>query len=222
MQSGVVEIASMLEFWPKLSEEERAHYLRNTTLMRYRAGQNIHGNAEECLGVLLVRSGGLRTYLLSEEGREVTLYRLFPGDVCVLAASCILENIDFEVHIDAEADSEVFLTSPAAYAVLQRQNLYVENFTYKVAADRFSDVMWAMQQILFMSFDRRLATFLIDELVRNGGDTVYLTHEQIARYLGSAREVVSRMVKYFALEGLVEPLRGGIRVLDRAGLLALT
>ncbi len=75
--------------------------------------------------------------------------------------------------------------------------------------------MWAMQQILFMSFDKRLAIFLIDELAKTGGDTVRLTHEQIAKYMGSAREVVTRMLKYFANEGIVTLSRGAVTVTDR-------
>jgi CRP/FNR family transcriptional regulator len=75
-----------------------------------------------------------------------------------------------------------------------------------------------MQQILFMSLDKRLAIFLLDEISKRGGDTVRLTHEQIARYIGSAREVVTRMVKYFVSEGLVESSRGGIRIIDKSRL----
>ena len=211
----------MLPFWFALSEPERTLFLEGTRLVRYAAGDNVHGNKGGCLGTILVQHGGLRVYMLSDEGREITLYRLHAGDVCVLSASCVLDNISFDVHIDSESDSEVWLTWPETFARLQAQNLQVENFAYKVAADRFSDVMWAMQQILFMSFDRRLATFLLEEADRGGGDTVQLTQEQVARYLGSAREVVSRMVKYFASEGLVEPFRGGVRILDRRRLMQL-
>ena len=78
--------------------------------------------------------------------------------------------------------------------------------------------MWVMQQILFMSMDKRLAVFLLDETAKNGTDTVKLTHEQIAKYMGSAREVVSRMLKYFAAEGLVSVSRGGIRLIDKSRL----
>ncbi|MEG1868671.1 MAG: helix-turn-helix domain-containing protein, partial [Clostridiales bacterium] len=84
----------------------------------------------------------------------------------------------------------------------------------KLATTRFSQVMWAMQQILFMTMDKRLAIFLNDELLKTKGDTIKLTHEQIAKYMGSAREVVSRMLKYFAQEGMVELSRGGIKIID--------
>jgi CRP/FNR family transcriptional regulator len=82
--------------------------------------------------------------------------------------------------------------------------------------------MWAMQQILFMSMDKRMAIFLWDEMSRTKNDTLKITHEQAARYVGSAREVVTRMLKYFSTEGIVEVSRGGIRILDKAKLFDLT
>jgi len=82
--------------------------------------------------------------------------------------------------------------------------------------------MWVMQQILFMSTDKRLAVFLTDEAARTGSSTIGLTHEQIAKYIGSAREVVSRMLKYFSTEGIVEVSRKGIKITDKEKLRQLT
>ena len=88
-------------------------------------------------------------------------------------------------------------------------------FALEAAMTTFSDVMWVMQQILFMSFDRRLAIFLLDEASKTGSELIHLTHEQIAKDMGSAREVVSRMLKYFSTEGMVELSRGGVKLLDK-------
>ena len=206
------------DFFPGLSEEKQAELVRHTAVVSYRKGQNIHSAENECIGVLLVTRGELRTYILSEDGREVTLYRLFPGEVCILSASCLLRSITFDVFIDAEQDSEALLIGAPYFARLMEENIYVENFALRMAADRFSDVIWAMEQILFMSFDRRLATFLLDESVQKGSDDVSLTHEQIARYMGSAREVVSRMLKYLVQEGAVAARRGGVVILDKVKL----
>ena len=96
--------------------------------------------------------------------------------------------------------------------------MHAEAFTYRQATERFSDCIWVMQQVLFMSFDRRLAVFLSDELARGGQDRIAMTHDQIARHLGTAREVVSRMLKYFEQEGIVELGRGSVTVLDRTRL----
>ena len=102
-----------------------------------------------------------------------------------------------------------------AFAAVSERNPCIKIFALETAVGRFSDVMWVMQQILFMSMDRRLAIFLTDESARTGADTIALTHGQIARYMGSAREVVSRMLKYFANEGLVEVSRKGVKIVDK-------
>jgi len=204
--------------WPHMSEEERAALIRNTVPVSYKKGTCIHGGDSECIGVLLIRKGMLRTSIMSEEGREITLFRLGEGDLCILTASCVMEAITFDVHVDAEEDTEALLINAAFFARLKESNIYVECSAYKLTVERFSEVMWALQQILFMSMDKRLAVFLWDELSKTNGDTIRLTHEQIARYIGSAREVVSRMLKYFSQEGIVELSRGGIKVLDKAKL----
>lgn len=140
----------------------------------------------------------------------------------MLSASCVLEAITFDVFIDAEEDSQCYVISGPAFAAVSKRNPSIKIFSLEAAVGRFSDVMWVMQQILFMSMDKRLAIFLLDESARTGSSTLSLTHEQIARYMGSAREVVSRMLKYFANEGLVEVSRGGIEILDKKGLRKLT
>ena len=214
-------LKTTLTFWNDLNTEEQELLANNTRNVKYRQGENIHCGENDCVGVLLIQSGELRTYILSEDGREITLYRQNEGGVCILSASCILKNITFDVMIDAERDTEVLLINPMIFQQICDRNVVAENFSYRITADRFSDVMWAMQQILFMSFDRRLAIFLWDEIVKNGSDTVSLTHEQIAGYVGSAREVVSRMLKYFEREGMVSLSRGTVTVVDRKKLKAL-
>ena len=205
-------LKEILPFWDKIADGEKNLLTSNIKSVLYKQGENVYSASRECIGVLLVKKGELRTYIISEKGKEVTLYRLHRGEVCILSASCLLKNISFDVFIDAEQDTEVLLINPVIFSQLQNNSLYVENFALRSAVDRFSDVMWAMEQILFMSFDRRLAVFLLDETARTGTNTLSLTHEQIAKYMGSAREVVSRMLKYFVKEGMVELRRGGILV----------
>lgn len=215
-------ICEILTFWDKLNAQEQALILNNVHSVQYGQGENIHSGENDCVGVLLIKSGELRTYILSEDGREITLYRLTKGNFCILSASCILKSITFDVHIDAEQGSEVLLINSTVFQQICNKNIYAENFSYKITVDRFSDVMWAMQQILFMSFDKRLAIFLLDEISKNDTDSISLTHEQIANYVGSAREVVSRMLKYFENEGFVELSRGRVTVIDKKRLKDLT
>lgn len=202
-------------FWDKLTDGQRESFCRNTHLARYTRGENIHGGSGECTGGILVKTGCIRVYILSEEGREITLYRLYPGELCMLSASCVLQAITFDVMVDAEEESECYIINGKMFADITKHNIHAENFALNLVASRFSDVMWVMQQILFMSFDRRLAIFLYDEMVKTGDEKIRLTQEQIAKYMGSAREVVSRMLKYFASEGIVSCSRGGIQILDK-------
>lgn len=208
-------------FWESLSPEDQEALLRSSYPVDFKKGTHIH-DGNECTGVILVRSGNLRLYLLSSEGKEVTLYRLYGGDVCVLSASCVLDAITFDVSVDAEEDSRCVVVGSCVLEELSRRIPEVKLFIMEVALSRFSDVMWVMQQILFMSMDKRLAIFLLDESAKTGVDTVKLTHEQIAKYMGSAREVVTRMLKYFSAEGMISASRGeGIKLLDKKRLRAL-
>ena len=208
-------IKEHLTFWEKLNDTEKQLIENNVSTVKYSKGENLHGVDKECVGLILIKTGELRVYILSEEGRDVTLYRLTEGDSCVLSASCILNNITFDVMIDAEQETEVLLLNIGAFSILSKENIYVENYAYKNAADRFSDIMWAMEQILFMSFDKRLAVFLYDEMVKNKSNDIRLTHEQIAKYIGSAREVVSRMLKSFESQGILKLSRGTIAIIDK-------
>jgi len=201
-------------FWDSIKESERQTFINSSQYVHFSKGTNIH-DGNNCTGVIIIKKGSLRLYMLSDEGKEITLYRLFPGEMCMLSASCVLNSITFDVFVDAEEESECIVVGGCAYANLAERNAQVNIFALETALSRFSDVMWVMQQILFMSMDKRLAIFLLDEIAKSGSDTVNLTHEQIAKYMGSAREVVSRMLKYFATEKIVENSRGGVKIIDK-------
>ena len=214
-------LASAFPFWAQLTPQEQEQLCRFTRPVHYAKGTRVHSPLENCVGILLLRSGQLRSYLLSDDGRDVTLYRLFAGEVCILSASCVMDSVHVDLYIDAEEDTDAWCISAGIFRQLMQENVYVRCYAYQMTAERFSDTMWTMQQVLFMSADRRLAIFLTDELAKTGGDTIRMTHDQIARYMGSAREVVSRMLKYFAQEGWVRLYRGGVQVLDKKKLQAL-
>lgn len=208
-------LAKGFPFWNDLTPDEQDMLCRYTRPVHYAKGARVHSPLESCVGILLLRSGQLRAYLLSEDGRDVTLYRLFGGEVCILSASCVMDSVNIDLYIDAEEDTEAYCISAGVFRSLMQQNMEVRCFAYQMTAERFSDTMWTMQQILFMSADRRLAIFLADELAKTGGDDVRLTQDQMAKYMGSAREVVSRLLKYFAGEGIVKLYRGGVTVTDK-------
>ena len=210
-------IYNSLTFLNKLTHEEQELVIKNIRKVEYSKGDNIHGSTNDCEGILIIKSGCIRTYMLSEKGKEVTLYLLEPKDVCVLSASCVLNNITFDVHIDVEVDSQVFILDLEAIDKIVK-NIYVENFLLNEAVTRFSDVMWAMEKIVFLKFDQRLAVFLLDETSRNNSNLIIQTHEQIANHLGTAREVVSRMLNYFSREGIVELSRGEVKINNKDAL----
>ena len=197
-----------------LSETDKDYICQNSYTITYPKDTNIH-DGNECSGVIFVRSGSLRLSIMSDEGKDITLYRLHQRDMCMLSASCVLQTITFDVFINAEEDSECYVISGPAFAAVSERNPSIKIFALETAVSRFSDVMWVMQQILFMSLDKRLAIFLSDESARTGSNTITLTHGQIAKYIGSAREAVSRMLKYFTNEKIVEVSRGGIKILDK-------
>ena len=180
----------------------------------FRKGAHVRSSRSDCLGTLFVVDGSLRAYLLSENGREITLFHIEETESCVLSASCILPLITFDIFIDALVDTRVLTIAPQVFSNLIEGNLHADSFAYRQTAERFSEVMWVFHQVLFVSFDRRLATYLVEESNLSGNNTVAMTHEQIARDLGSAREVVTRMLKYFQQEGLVKLSRGTISILD--------
>ena len=221
-----IENAAILEqilpFWDKLTTDQKNSLAENTSFAKYRKKTNIVSDTCIGTGAIYVRSGMIRAYLLSEEGREVTLYRMSKGEFCVLSSACASDDMPFDIFFDAEVDSEVYIIGSQSFTRVRAENIYADNFSLRIGMSRFSEVIWALEQILFMSFDKRLAIFLIDELAHNGGDTVYMTHDQIAKHMGSAREVVTRMLKYFSSEGMVKLSRGGVTVIDKDRLRRMT
>lgn len=210
-----------LPFWQHLNQNEKNILINNASIIEYQSGQLIHHGKNDCVGILIIVSGKLRTYMISNEGKEITLFYLQPHNVCVLSAACILDSIDFEVLVEAKTTCQIIQISSAAFLQLSKQNIYVELFSYKLATERFSDVMWAMQQLLFMSFDQRLAAYLIEASDRTNSLDIKITHEQIAQDLNSAREVVSRMLKHFAKDGYVHLSRGKIHLINKQALASL-
>ena len=208
-------LAAAYPFWGKLSGEERERILAGCTLAAYGKGEHIHRSDMGCKGAILVLSGLLRVYIVSDEGREVTLFRIHEGENCVLSASCLLDAIQFDLLIEAAENTQAAVIPAGVLHPIMEDNPYVGLYMYKQAAERFSDVMWMMQQILFMGADRRVAIFLWDEMVRRNQPVLHMTHDEIARNIGSAREVVSKELKYLSEEGAVALQRGRVEIVEK-------
>ena len=198
--------------WDQLNMTQKNRILDSLITRQIKKGTIIHNGSMDCTGLLLVKHGQLRAYILSDEGREITLYRLFDRDMCLFSASCIMRSIQFDVTIEAEKDTDLWIIPAEIYKNIMEESAPVANYTNELMASRFSDVMWLMEQIMWKSFDKRLAAFLLEESTLEGDSTLKLTHEIIANHLGTAREVVTRMLRYFQSEGMVKLARGIVEI----------
>ena len=210
-----MEFQSCFPIWEKLTADQQGRILDSVASRQIKKGTVIHNGSADCTGLLVVRSGQLRAYILSDEGREVTVYRLFDRDVCLFSASCILRSAQFDITIEAEKDTDFWIIPPEVYQSIMEESAPVANYTNEIMASRFSEVMWLVEQILWKSMDKRVAAFLLEESAIEGADRLAITHETIARHLGTHREVVTRMLRYFQGEGLVRLSRGIVELLDR-------
>lgn len=209
-----MEFVKYIPVWDKLTSAEQEMLVNAAQFKRVSKGTVLHSGSDDCLGLLLIRTGQLRAYIISDEGREVTIYRLFDMDVCLLSASCMMQNIQFQITIEAEKDSEVWIIPTGTFKMLMESSAVMANYANQLLASRFSEAMWLMEQIMWKSFDKRLADFLLIESILEQTSDLRITHEKIANHMGTAREVVTRMLKYFQSEGMVRLGRGVIEILD--------
>lgn len=205
-------------FWDSLTGAQRKLLEEKVREARFEEGMTVFGGAGECSGLLLVTEGQLRVFMISEEGKELTLYRLFDRDICLFTGPCVIKNIQFDVTVEAEQDSVVEVVPPEVYKTLMKESAAVANYTNELMASRFSDVMWLMDQVMNKKMDGRLAAFLLEEGRLRDSSELLMTHEQIARHLGTAREVVTRMLRMFQADGLVKITRGSIKLLKETEL----
>lgn len=207
--------------WNRLTSVQQEAVLGSLMERAVPKGSVIHNGSTDCVGLLLVRSGQLRAYVLSDEGREITVYRLFDRDICLFSASCMLRSAQFDLTIEAEKDTELWVIPADVYKRVMEESAAAANYTNEIMAARFSEVMWLMEQILWKSMDKRVASFLLEESAIEGADVLKLTHETIANHLGTHREVITRMLRYFQGEGMVRLARGAVEILDEKRLKAL-
>lgn len=216
-----MELKDCFPVWDKLTGAERATLTASAAKRNVLRGDIMHNGSADCVGLLAMASGQLRAYLLSDEGKEVTLYRLFERDICLFSASCMMNSIQFDITIEVEKDATLWVIPPDVYKSLMAESAEIANFTNQLMAARFSEVMWLIEQIMWKSFDKRLANFLLEESALDGSETLSITHEKIASHLGTAREVVTRMLRYFQSEGMVELSRGTVTLTDLKKMRAL-
>ena len=213
-----MDLKTIFPVWDQLTPKQQEYLAGNAAVRRVEKGRILHQGSTDCIGLLLIQKGQLRAYLMSEEGRQITIYRLFDLDICLFSASCMMNSLQFDVFIEAEKDTELWVIPAEVYKKVMEESAPLSNYTNEIMAARFSDVMWLMEQVMWRSFDKRLAEFLLEEAALEGTMTLKLTHETIGNHLGNPREVVTRMLRYFQNEGMVRLSRGSIEITDPAAL----
>ena len=213
-----MEFENYFSVWNRLTANQKNRIEKGLITRRVEKGTIIHNGNMNCTGLLLIKSGQLRAYILSDEGREITIYRLFDRDICLFSASCMMRSIQFDVTIEAEKDTELWIIPAETYKSIMEESASVSNYTNELMATRFTDVMWLIGQIMWKSLDKRVAFFLLEEASIEESDELKLTHETIANHLGTHREVITRMLRYFQNEGMVKLSRGTVTILDKAKL----
>ena len=213
-----MSFANHFPIWDKLTPSQQQRIESASELRKFKAGSVLHQGSLDCLGLLLIRTGQLRAYILSDEGREITITRLFEMDICLFSASCVMPNMQFDIIIEAEKDSEVWIIPACLYKDLMEESLPIASFSNDLITGHFSELMWLVEQVMWKSFDKRLASFLLEESALEGSTVLKITHEKIAGHMGSAREVVTRMLRYFQTENLVKLTRGAVELTDVKGL----
>ncbi len=197
----------------KLAPEDQQTLMDAAVLRKVTKGTLVH-DGTDCLGLLVIRSGQLRTFICSDEGKEVTLFRLFDRDTCLFTASCMMSSVQFDMMISAEKDTEFWVIPPRLYKTLSKKSAPLAGFVNDLMASHLTDILWLIEQVMWKSFDKRLANFLLKESQLENTNELKITHETIAAHLGTAREVVTRMLKYFQDEEMVQLSRGTVTLTD--------
>lgn len=208
------ELEEVFPFVKRLDHEEKKLIMENTRTRKYKKGDIVHEGEIDCTGVVGIIQGRVKTFMLSSRGKEVALFRLLAKDACILSASCMMNNIVFDVHVSAEEDSEILVVNAEYFEGLTKRNAEAEKFRNDIIAMRFSEVMWLVEQVMFKRMDQRIAGFLLEMINIGGTPEILLSHQEIADNLGTAREVVSRILKYFEKDGIIKISRKAILILD--------
>lgn len=214
-----LELKPIFPFWEALTKREQEELQQAVVETVCQKGTLLHYGGKECAGVQIIRKGQARVFVTSPNGGEITLFRLIEGDVSILSAACMMKGMDIELDMEFEKDSVICTIPKFVYKKVHDENTAVKDYTLEMISEKFSDIMWLFNQYVFSNVASRLADAILEHRALAGDDVLTITHDGLARDLGTAREVVTRLLKQFQLDGLVKLTRGKIEVLD-AGKLA--
>lgn len=210
------DLTRIFPFFSMLDEAVHAQFRQRIGVANIPAGQHVCWEGDICAQLAVVLSGSVRVYKVGENGREITLYRIGQHDSCILTASCILSQTRFPALAVVETDVQVVLIPAACLREWVAQHEVWRTYVFNLLSQRLTDVITTLNEVAFQRVDVRIAVFLLK--LTQQQSQVTITHQELASELGTAREVVSRILKDFEREGLLAQTRGNIVVQDRTAL----
>lgn len=211
-------LSNALPFWSALTNSQRENIIAGSRSERFKKDSLIYGGIGD-LGVVIVRRGRLCVYTVSQEGREFVIMRLFGGNICMLGSETVMGRSAHITNISAESEVDLIIINSAVYDEICMMNRRAEFFTRTVINDHMAAIVANVQNMLLVSVERRVANFILEEHERSSSSRIKVTHEQLAKYIGTAREVVSRTLKKLSADGVISAERGVIVIKDLTALI---
>ncbi len=205
---------SNFSFWKYLKEDEKELIRTRIIEVHKKKGMIITHGGEECTGPIAIKKGRARAYITSLNGEEITLYRVIPGETCILSAACMIKNMNITINMEMEEDADLIIIPKCVFKQISDNNIQVKEYVLEMVSEKFSEIMGLFSQFAFSNMANRLAQKLLEHRDLEQSDILIITHDILARDLGTAREVVTRLLKQFQIEGLVELSRGKIKLLN--------
>ncbi|MEG0855674.1 MAG: Crp/Fnr family transcriptional regulator [Terrisporobacter sp.] len=207
-------LSEALPFYNELKQDEKDEIISKSFIGDYKKGELVYSNNSSCTGLLITVSGNFRVFISATGGRQITLFKLYERDVCMLSASCVFQNLNYDVNLEAQLDCKAIIVDSLLLKKLSESNFKVMSFLLNLTQDKLSQVMYILEQATFFSLDERITDFLLEQSRYQNTSILYITHENIANELGSSREVISRILKKFEKNGEIEISRGKIKLLN--------
>lgn len=195
-------------FYAGMSEEDKALLRTKIKIRKIEKGKMIMGDNRRCAGIPMVIKGRFRLFRVSEKGRELTLYRINEGELCILAAVCALGDSEYDFTVQAETDGELAVMPPDTFRELVYHSDAFRIHVFNTLAYRLLSSIDTIEMLIFMSIEERLMEYL--HRSANAAGVVEVTHEQLAVELGSSREVITRQLQKMAEKGILSLKRGKI------------
>lgn len=206
---------ALFELYPVLSgirKELRERLSSELQTVQVQTGTVLFDETQPCLGFPFLLHGSIRVIKTSDNGRELPLYRVFPGESCIVSSSCLLGHAEYNARGIADGDTTLVVVPRPLFDELLEESTF-RDFVFQLFSERIADLMRLVEEVAFQRLDQRLAALLLGK-----GRVVRTTHQHLADELGSVREMVSRLLKVFSEQNLVSLGREQIEILDPAKL----